>query len=78
MKEVPEWLPVSCESCRHFNPRNRSVCAVFPDVIPHPIQSGQFDHRKRFPGDGGLGYEPTKAFLDHLTVLEDEALKKVS
>ena len=32
-------------------------CDAFPDGIPWPIQLGEFDHTKPYPGDHGLRYE---------------------
>jgi hypothetical protein len=36
----------------------RVVCAAFPDGIPKDISYGENDHRKPFPGDHGIRYEP--------------------
>lgn len=33
------------------------VCAAFPAGIPAPIAEGGFDHRKAYPGDGGIRFE---------------------
>jgi len=36
-------------------------CDAFPAGIPWPIQDGDADHRKPYPGDGGLMFEPRAA-----------------
>ena len=33
-----------------------AVCAAFPDGIPTQIIDGGFDHRRPFPGDGGMRF----------------------
>ena len=47
----------SCRKCKHLNEDGIS-CTAFPDVIPEDIISGVFDHRKTFPGDHGILFEP--------------------
>ena len=49
----------SCRKCKHLNKDNIS-CDAFPDVIPQDIIEGVFDHRKPFPGDNGILFEPKK------------------
>ena len=49
----------SCRKCKHLNEDNVS-CAAFPDVIPQDIIAAVFDHRKPFPGDHGIMFEPKK------------------
>jgi hypothetical protein len=33
-------------------------CRAFPDEIPLPIQMNKHDHRKSYPGDHGIRFEP--------------------
>ena len=47
----------TCRKCKHLNKDNVS-CTAFPDVIPQDIIAGVFDHRKPFPGDHGVLFEP--------------------
>lgn len=49
----------ACDNCRWYGPGR--VCAVFGTAPPLPILSGEWDHRLRFPGDGGRGWEPDDA-----------------
>ena len=55
-------LDVLCAGCRHFD-RDRfdgNFCDAFPDDggIPQEIITGQHDHRRPYPGDGGIQFEP--------------------
>lgn len=59
-------IPAQCGDCRHFHfeyappPPGTDPCPteagslrcdVFPNGIPWPIQEGEFDHTKPYPGD---------------------------
>ena len=46
---------VACDSCRHLLDNDK--CDAFPDGIPEPILTGEHDHTKPYPGDGGIRYE---------------------
>ena len=45
-----------CRDCKHRIPPD--ACAAFPDGIPEKILTGKHDHRRPFPGDGGVRFEP--------------------
>lgn len=55
-------IPLSpCQTCRHYIQSSIGdllVCVAFPGGIPDPILSGEVDHRRSFPGDQGICYEP--------------------
>jgi hypothetical protein len=56
-------------ACDRWSPAGphkvRSTCAAFPDGIPDEIALGDFDHRKRYPGDHGVLFKlGNQAMLD--------------
>ncbi|MEU9999208.1 hypothetical protein [Streptomyces sp. NPDC050848] len=60
--------PVLCDACKHLQRRRNTesrttadryimYCAAFPESIPGDIAPGGFDHRRPYPGDGGVLFE---------------------
>lgn len=37
------------------------TCTAFPDGIPKAILTNQHDHRKAYPGDNGVRFDPVDA-----------------
>lgn len=52
-------IPI-CGKCKHLDRSERGLrkCEAFPDQIPRPILLMAHDHRKPFPSDHGIRFEP--------------------
>lgn len=46
-----------CLSCRHAGAHGRGTCAAFPAGIPRVMLMDEADHRRPYPGDGGVRFE---------------------
>jgi len=47
---------VMCDHCAHY--RDGTGCRAFGDRIPDSILDGDHDHRRPYPGDNGILFEP--------------------
>lgn len=52
-----------CLGCAHLR-EGTETCEAFPNGIPTPIWNGQNRHRRPYPGDRGIVYEPLLALED--------------
>lgn len=48
-----------CFTCKHY--QMAKVCSAFTEKIPTEIFTGLVDHRKPYPGDNGIQWEPFDA-----------------
>jgi hypothetical protein len=56
-----------CFDCKHlapWNPKEPPHCAAFPDGIPLRILRNEQDHRKEYPGDHGVRFEPSESAIE--------------
>ena len=56
-----------CAICTRVDWRKGGpVCTAFPEGIPDAITEGLFDHRRAYPGDGGVRFELAEGKADSL------------
>lgn len=44
-----------CLECAHYE--GALTCKAYPEGIPAEIATGKHDHRKPYPGDGGVRFK---------------------
>jgi hypothetical protein len=55
---IPRYSSV-CSFCKHWQAPEERSCTAFPKgTIPIPIWEGDNDHKKPYPGDHGIQFEP--------------------
>jgi len=64
-----------CLYCQHSRLPGSKACDAFPDGIPDAILLGERTHRKPFPGDHGILFDPTP---DAPAARQVEPMKKAS
>lgn len=47
-----------CNRCKRLRSTADRTCDAFPDGIPDAIWRAECDHRKAYPGDNGVTFEP--------------------
>ena len=57
-----------CPSCAHVRfGQDGATCAAFPKGIPEAILTGRVSHRKPYPGDRGIQFEPFELETEPVT-----------
>ena len=51
-------MGTQCIRCKHFLLSTQFNCDAFPERIPHEIFVGKVSHKKPYPGDHGIQFEP--------------------
>lgn len=62
---LPPFSPI-CHHCKHLDDDDSRTCAAFLDGIPDVIWRAERDHRKPYPGDHGIRFEPIDDDADAL------------
>lgn len=74
-------LGSQCLSCEHFRSpldfpdADERTCAAFPDGIPEEIWANRADHRREFPGDGGIRWTGDDREFPVYAMTEAKSLK---
>ena len=57
-----EWMHFSkiCTHCSNMTDIVGRRCRAFPDGIPRPIWLGENNHKKPYPGDHGIRFDPAR------------------
>ena len=50
--------PPICYNCTHQDQEDHFKCTAFPKRIPKAIIESRANHRKPYPGDNGVLYDP--------------------
>lgn len=60
-----------CAHCKHFDLEGQQqfICLAFPDGIPYAITHQRADHRRIWPGDHDIQFEPENEEAAELVVM---------
>ena len=54
-------VTTQCENCKNrFKTLGTPRCRAYPDIIPIQLYEQLVSHKKPFPGDNGIMFEPTE------------------